>query len=241
MEWLNSISEDIIPTNITNKEEKLEVARKVAEKVKDGDVIGFGSGSTSYLAAIEIANRIEKENIHILAIPTSYEMKALCQDLKIPTTSILANKPDWGFDGADKVNKHNWLIKGRGAAMLKEKLNMVNAGITYILVDKSKIVDEFNSENSDNNLTIPIEVLPEAVNRVKEALEDLGAEETVLRKAEKKDGPVITESGNVILDTKFVEIYDGLEEDIKSIVGVIESGLFMDYSVEIIKPEERKD
>lgn len=239
MEWLNSISEDIIPTNITNKEEKLEVARKVAEKVKDGDVIGFGSGSTSYLAAIEIANRVEKENLHILAIPTSYEMKILCQDLKIPTTSILANKPDWGFDGADKVDKQNWLIKGRGAAMFKEKLNMVNAGITYILVDKSKIVEDFNLENSDNSLTIPIEVLPEAVNSVKEALEDLGAERTTLRKAEKKDGPVITESGNVILDTKFVEIYDGLEEDIKSIVGVVESGLFMDYSVEIIKPEER--
>ena len=63
MEWLNNISEDIIPNNITNKEEKLEVARKVAEKVKDGDVIGFGSGSTSYLAAIEIANKIEKEKL----------------------------------------------------------------------------------------------------------------------------------------------------------------------------------
>ena len=143
MEWLNNISEDIIPNNITNKEEKLEVARKVAEKVKDGDVIGFGSGSTSYLAAIEIANKIEKENLNILAIPTSYEMKVLCQDLKIPTTSILSYKPDWGFDGADKVNKQNWLIKGRGAAMLKEKLNIANARITYILVDNSKIVNEF--------------------------------------------------------------------------------------------------
>ncbi len=239
MEWLNSISEDIIPRNITNKEEKLEVARKVAMKVKDGDVIGFGSGSTSYIAAIEIANRVEKEDLHIIAIPTSYEMNALCQDLKIPTASILAHKPDWGFDGADKVNNQNWLIKGRGAAMLKEKLNMVNAGITYILVDNSKIVDEFDS--GDNNLSIPVEVIPEAVNSVKEALEDLGAERSILRKAEKKDGPVITESGNVILDTKFVEIYDGLEEDIKSIVGVVESGLFMDYSVEIIKPEEKKD
>lgn len=239
MEWLNSILEDIIPRNITNKEEKLEVARKVAMKVKDGDVIGFGSGSTSYIAAIEIANRVEKEDLHIIAIPTSYEMNALCQDLKIPTASILAHKPDWGFDGADKVNNQNWLIKGRGAAMLKEKLNMVNAGITYILVDNSKIVDEFDS--GDNNLSIPVEVIPEAVNSVKEALEDLGAERSILRKAEKKDGPVITESGNVILDTKFVEIYDGLEDDIKSIVGVVESGLFMDYSVEIIKPEEKKD
>lgn len=239
MEWLNSVSEDIIPRNITNKEEKLEVARKVAMKVKDGDIIGFGSGSTAYIAAIEIANKVEKEDLHIMAIPTSYEMNALCQDLKIPTTSILAHKPDWGFDGADKVNNQNWLIKGRGAAMLKEKLNMVNAGITYILVDKSKIVDEFDS--NDDNLNIPIEVIPEAVNSVKEALEDLGAEKSTLRRAEKKDGPVITENGNVILDTKFIEIYDGLEEDIKSIVGVVESGLFIDYSIEIIKPEEKKD
>ena len=194
-------------------------------------------GQDLHHIAIEIANKIEKENLNILAIPTSYEMKVLCQDLKIPTTSILSYKPDWGFDGADKVNKQNWLIKGRGAAMLKEKLNIANARITYILVDNSKIVNEF--ENNNNDLNIPIEVIPEAVNSAKEAIEDLGAIQAILRKAEKKDGPVITESGNVILDTKFVEIYDGLEEDIKSIVGVVESGLFMDYNVEIIKPDER--
>ena len=235
MEWLNNIFVDIIPRNITNKEEKIEVARKVAEKVKDGDVIGFGSGSTSYIAAIEIAKKIEEENINIIAIPTSYEIRNLCKELKIQTASILEYKPDWGFDGADKVNNQNWLIKGRGAAMLKEKLNMVNAGITYILVDNSKIVEEFG----ESDVVVPIEVLPDAVNSVKEALEDLGATEIVLRKAEKKDGPVITENANVILDTKFIEIYDGLEEDIKSIVGVIESGLFIDYSVEIIKPDPK--
>ena len=121
--------------------------------------------------------------------------------------------------------------------MLKEKLNIANARITYILVDNSKIVNEF--ENNNNDLNIPIEVIPEAVNSAKEAIEDLGSQ-SYFEKAEKKDGPVITESGNVILDTKFVEIYDGLEEDIKSIVGVVESGLFMDYNVEIIKPDEEK-
>lgn len=237
MDWNKDLLSKIDFENINNKEEKQRIADVIANKIKDGDVIGFGSGSTSYLAAIEIANKIEKENLNILAIPTSYEMKVLCQDLKIPTTSILSYKPDWGFDGADKVNKQNWLIKGRGAAMLKEKLNIANARITYILVDNSKIVNEF--ENNNNDLNIPIEVIPEAVNSAKEAIEDLGAIQAILRKAEKKDGPVITESGNVILDTKFVEIYDGLEEDIKSIVGVIESGLFMDYNVEIIKPDER--
>ena len=230
MEWMNSSMQEIAPKNISNQEQKEKIAKQIADKVKDGDVIGFGSGSTSYLAIKEIAKKIEEEEMNITAIPTSFEIKALCQELKIPTVSILEKKPDWGFDGADEVDKNNnWLIKGRGAAMFKEKLNMVNAGITYILVDESKFVDKLNEK-----FPIPIEVYPEAVSSVKEALLDLGATEMLLRKAEKKDGPVFTENHNVILDTKFVEIYDGLEEDIKSITGVIESGLFIDYSIEIM-------
>ena len=59
---------------ISNREEKERIAKKVAEIVKDGDVIGFGSGSTSYLAAVQIANRVQNENLHITAIPTSYEI-----------------------------------------------------------------------------------------------------------------------------------------------------------------------
>lgn len=230
MEWMSSSMREIEPKNITNQEQKEKIAKQIAEKVKDGDVIGFGSGSTSYLAIKEIAKRIEQEELNIIAIPTSYEIKALCYELKIPTVSILEKRPDWAFDGADEVDKNNnWIIKGRGAAMFKEKLNMVNAGITYILVDDSKFVDKLNEK-----MPIPIEVYPEAVNSVKEALLDLGATECVLRKAEKKDGPVFTENNNVILDTKFTEIYETLEEDIKSITGVIESGLFMDYPVEVL-------
>ena len=230
MEWMNNSMQEIEPKNISNQEQKEKIAKQIADKVKDGDVIGFGSGSTSYLAIKEIAKKIEEEEINITAIPTSFEIKALCQELKIPTVSILEKKPDWGFDGADEVDKNNnWLIKGRGAAMFKEKLNMVNSGITYILVDESKFVDKLNEK-----FPIPIEVYPEAVSSVKEALLDLGATEILLRKAEKKDGPVFTENHNVILDTKFVEIYDSLEEDIKSITGVIESGLFIDYSIEVM-------
>ena len=84
------------------------------------------------------------------------------------------------------------------------------------------------------NFPIPIEVYPEAVSSVKEALLDLGMVECNVRKAEKKAGPVFTENNNVILDVKFTEIYETLEEDIKSITGVIESGLFMDYPVEVL-------
>ena len=231
MEWINNTIQEIEPGEIKNREQKEEIARKIVNKVKDGDVIGFGSGSTSYLAILEIAKKIEEENIKIIAVPTSFEIKALCFKLGIPTKSILEVKPDWAFDGADEVDKNNnWLIKGRGAAMFKEKLNMVNAGITYILVDESKF-----KENLNKDMPIPIEVYPEAVNSVKDALMDLGAVDCKLRKAVKKDGPVYTENYNLILDTHFAEIYDALEEDIKSITGVIESGLFMDYPVEVLK------
>lgn len=230
MEWINNTVGEIEPQNISNREQKEKVAIEVAQKVKDGDVIGFGSGSTSYLAIKEIAKRIEEEQLHITAIPTSYEIQLLCQELKIPTANLMACKPDWAFDGADEIDKNNnWLIKGRGAAMFKEKLNMVNSGLTYILADESKFVDKLGEKFS-----IPIEVFPDAVNSVKEALLDLGMVECTLRKAEKKDGPVYTENHNLILDTKFVEIYETLEEDIKSITGVIESGLFQEYSIEVL-------
>ena len=229
MNWNKNILSKIEFENISNFEEKREVAKKIVEKAQDGQVIGFGSGSTSYLATIEMADRIKKENLHIKAIPTSYEIKMLCSYLEIPTTSLLENKPDWSFDGADEVDEHNWLIKGRGGAMFKEKLNIANSPITYILIDKTKIVDKLGSK-----FKVPVECFPEAINFIKEKLIELGGTEIELRKAVGKDGPIITENNNLILDVKFDSITENLEEKIKFIPGVIESGLFINYNVEII-------
>lgn len=120
MEWNREIMQKPMwKEEISNREEKEKIARRMAEKVQDGEVVGFGSGSTSYLTAIEIANKIQKENITITAIPTSYEIKMLCTYLNIPTATIDEKKPDWCFDGADEVDNDKWLIKGRGAAMFK--------------------------------------------------------------------------------------------------------------------------
>ena len=230
MEWCKEILEQVKFENISNEDEKKKIAQRIAQKVKDGEVIGFGSGSTSYLAVKEIGKKIKEEKIKILAIPTSYEIKMLCTELEIPTTTIMEHKPDWCFDGADEVDAKNWLIKGRGAAMFKEKLNIANSKITYILVDKSKMVKEL-----DTNFPIPVECYPLALNSVKEKLIELGAIEIKLRQALKKDGPVITENNNLILDVRFTEIYETLEKDIKDITGVIESGLFTNsYNIEII-------
>lgn len=216
---------------ILNKQQKQKLAEKICEKVNDGDVIGFGSGSTSFITACEIADKIKEENIKITAIPTSYEIKMLCTKLNIPTASLIEKKPDWSFDGADEVSPNNWLIKGRGAAMFKEKLNIKNSGIVYILVDESKFVKQLCDKHP-----IPIECFPEAINYIKEEIIKLGGKDIELRLAEGKDGPIITENGNFILDVKFDKVTENLESKLKSIVGVIETGLFIGYdNIVIVK------
>lgn len=229
MEWSKDIMGNVEFQNIANLEEKQQIANRIAQRIKNGDVIGFGSGSTAYLAVKAIGKRIQQEGVNILAIPTSHEIKMLCAELNIPTTTILENKPDWCFDGADEIDPNKWLIKGRGAAMFKEKLNIANSKITYILADKTKMVERLGEK-----FPVPVECYPDAINSVKEKLNDLGAFEINVRQAVKKDGPVITENNNIILDVKFTEIYEALEKDIKSITGVIESGLFIGYNVEIL-------
>lgn len=214
---------------ISNLEEKQKIAEKIASIAKNGDVIGVGSGSTSFLAIQAIAKRVKEENMKIKAIPTSKEIAMVCNYLNIPTTTLIEAKPDWCFDGADEVTPEKWLLKGRGAAMFREKLVISNANKVYILVDSSKFVNK-----PCEKFPIPIEVFPDSVYSVKEKLLELGATQAELRLAKKKDGPVITENGNLIIDAKFENIDENFEKTLKSIVGVIETGLFIGYNVEII-------
>ena len=206
---------------ITNKEEKMELARIVADKVRNGQTIGFGSGTTSYLAAIEIGKKVKAEELKITAVPTSNEIESLCEELGIPCSNLMESTIDWGFDGADEVDKRGRLIKGKGAAMFKEKLNIVSSPKTYILVDHTKFVDKLWE-----NCPIPIEVFPTAMNFVSSRLEQIGAIDIEFRG--------MTENGNAILDTRFEDIPDDLERRIKVIPGVIESGLFVGYNTEVI-------
>src|SRR5689334_13891927 len=95
---------------ISNREEKEDIARQVAARIKDGDVLGVGSGSTSFITLQAVAARASRENLRITAIPTSPEALMNCIALNIPTTTLLNAQPDWGFDGADEVDPHNSLI-----------------------------------------------------------------------------------------------------------------------------------
>ena len=206
---------------ISRKEEKIKLGKKIAERVKDGQTIGFGSGSTSYLTAIEIGKKVEKEHLHIIAIPTSKEIENVCKQYKIQIGNLVENKIDWAFDGADEVDPDNNMIKGMGAAMFKEKLNILNSPINYILIDQTKFVKKLGEKHP-----VPVEVFPQALEYVSRKLEELGATETIFRG--------MTENQNAILDVRFEKIDNKLEAKIKNITGVIESGLFMGYNVEIM-------
>ncbi len=230
MDWDSSLIKHLQWSGeIINQIGKQKVAEQIAAMVKNGDVLGIGSGSTVYLALIAIAERIKTENLQIKGIPTSLEITLFCSKLGITLTSLMEHKPDWLFDGADEVDPNKSLIKGRGGAMFKEKLLMSSSPVNYIIVDDTKIVDRLNT-----NFPIPVEVFPQALPYVEQGLKDIGASSITLRPAKGKDGPIITENNNFILDCYFGEITGTLENDIKNITGVIESGLFIGYDPEII-------
>lgn len=229
MDWNSSITNSLWPDSIQNRESKEKVAEQIANKVKDGDTIGVGSGSTSYLALLAIAQKIKTEALSVSAIPTSIEIALTCISLGIPVVSLQENRPDWYFDGADEVDPNNHLIKGRGGAMFKEKLIMSASSCNYIIIDKSKLVEKLGAK-----FPVPVEVFPSALMAVEAELKKLGATEILLRPAQGKDGPIISENGNLILDVRFDQIDKDMETKIKCITGVIESGLFQDLKAEII-------
>lgn len=230
MKWKNSIIENLQWSDtIINREGKERVALEIASKMKNGDVIGVGSGSTVYIAALAMANRIKKEKLDVMVIPASMELSMTCVQLGLPQTTLWDQKPDWTFDGADEVDPSRSLIKGRGGAMFKEKLLIANSKETYIIVDDSKFVDRLGSK-----FPVPVEVFPQALVYAEDQLKQLGSRSVTLRMAKGKDGPIITENGNYILDAWFDEIPKDMEKRIKAITGVIESGLFIGFDIEVL-------
>ena len=216
-------------SEIKNLEEKQALADQLAAQAKNGDVIGFGSGSTAFLALCSLAQRVKNEKLDILAVPTSYEIEMACRQYGITTTTLNNDRPNWAFDGADEVDADHSLINGRGGAMLREKMVMSVSPKTYILADKSKMVSRLGEK-----FAVPVEIHPLALSYVRQSLLDLGATELQLRLAKSKDGPVFTESNNLILDARFDGIDKQMEKKIKSITGVVESGLFIGFPVEIL-------
>ncbi|HLN89644.1 MAG TPA: ribose-5-phosphate isomerase RpiA [Candidatus Binatia bacterium] len=204
---------------------KQNAALEAVKHVQDGFVVGLGSGSTAAFAIEALGERIKKENLHIMGIPTSYQAFLLAVECGIPITTLDEHPEiDVTIDGADQVTPELNLIKGMGAAMAREKIVAAAAKLNVIIADQNKKVRLLG----ENNQVVPIEVLPFAISLVKQKIAVLGGEPTV-REGKGKLGPVITDNGNAILDTYFGEIKDPAElaVKVKMIPGVVETGFFI--------------
>jgi ribose 5-phosphate isomerase A len=187
-------------------------------RVKGAKVVGLGSGSTVAYIVREMAKMPGKGSIEF--IPTSLQIKLeaeksalrLADESRIPDIDIV-------FDGADQIDSKFNMIKGGGGALLREKILISAAKQVIIVADASKFVQSFNR-------SVPIEVHPMARSVVSKKLSEIGGR-SALRTLD-KGYPFVTENGNIILDTTFPSIPDPKkkENELKSIAGVLEVGLF---------------
>ncbi|MCK9313166.1 MAG: ribose-5-phosphate isomerase RpiA [Methanocorpusculum sp.] len=202
-------------------EAKKDAGYRAADMVKDGMVVGLGTGSTVFFAMERLGERIKSENLKIYGVPTSNQTAMRAEEYGILLTTLSLHPIlDLAIDGADQVTPSKQMIKGRGAALLREKVVASSAKQFVVVIDSAKEVEELNA-------AVPIEILPFAYGSVCKKLKDLGGE-PVMRNGVKKDGPVISDNGNYIFDCAFgkVENPEALESAISEIPGVLENGIF---------------
>ncbi|WP_456368981.1 ribose-5-phosphate isomerase RpiA [Thermococcus sp.] len=207
---------------------KKAVAKEALKFIEDEMVVGLGTGSTTayfirYLGKLIMEGDLED----VYGVPTSYQSRLLAIESGVPVVSLdEVDAIDVAVDGADEVDPHLNLIKGRGGALTMEKIVEYRAGTFLVLVDETKLV-----ENLGQKMPVPLEVIPPAWKAIAEELEVFNAEAT-LRMAANKEGPVITDNGNFILDAKFSRIDDplDLEIELNTIPGVVENGIFADIA-----------
>jgi ribose 5-phosphate isomerase A len=215
---------------------KQAVAAAATEQIESGMIVGLGSGSTAALMIQALGAKLRSGELRdITGVTTSFQGEVLAAELGIPLQSLNAvDRIDLAIDGADEVDPSFQLIKGGGACHVQEKLVAVRATRFVVVVDASKLVDTLNL-----GFLLPVEVLPGAWRQVQGQLNEMGGE-AVLRMAVKKAGPVVTDQGNLVLDAKFaggISDPQGLEKAINNLPGVLENGLFVNLTDQVLVGE----
>lgn len=204
---------------------KRKAALKALEPIRNGWIIGLGSGSTMSMVLAGLARRVKARKMDVSVVATSYQVQnlAISHNLRVMSLNE-AVTVDYAIDGADQVHESTLdLIKGGGGAMLQEKVLDCVARTVAIVIDESKLVKELGGKQP-----VPLEVLPTAHRSVQVQIARMDGRAR-LREGSGKVGPVVTDNGNFILDADFGKIEDPvkLEHRLKMIPGLIETGLFL--------------
>jgi len=200
---------------------------KALEEVRDVRVVGIGSGTTLELLVPELANLVKARGLELKLVPTSHQIEAAIAKAGLSIVSPNdVSQIDLALDGADQVETQTLdLIKGGGAALTREKIVDYAAKKLIVVVDERKIARRLGSGQ-----VVPVEVIPFAYRFVIERLAELGGKPELRRN--KGSSPVMTDNGNFVIDVDFGPIKDAhaLDGQLKSIPGLVETGLFLDLT-----------
>jgi ribose 5-phosphate isomerase A len=206
---------------MANDQEKEAAARASLQFVKDGQVVGLGTGSTAAYFIKLLAEKV-RNGLHIRGIPTSVASGNLAASLGIPLTTLDEYQEiDVTVDGADEIDPQLRLIKGGGGAMLREKIVASATKQLVIVADASKQVQVLGK------FPLPVEVIHFAQALVAKRIAELGAQVSVRKDSAGK--LYVTDEGHHILDCRFGEIRDpdGLARQLSDMPGIVEHGLFI--------------
>jgi ribose 5-phosphate isomerase A len=200
------------------------VALAAAALVRSGMTVGLGSGSTAALMVRRLGERVEEEGLKIIAVATSVATAELAHSLKIAIHELDdVSTLDINLDGADEIDPQFQMIKGRGGALLREKIVATASRHRVTMITADKRVERLGMI-----VPIPVEVSPIGVKHTELRLQQLGAN-TAIRNS--PDGsPYLTDGGNKIIDCRFATADDprALDRRLQCIAGVLETGLFLD-------------
>ena len=206
---------------------KQAAAHKAVQYIKDGMIVGLGTGSTAYWAIQYLGEKV-KQGMRITAIATSDETERLALECGIKVSEMDAvDYIDIDIDGADEIDRRLNLIKGGGGALLREKIVAAGSKTFIVIADGSKMVEMLGK------FPLPVEIIPFGWQHTARHLALLGCQ-TTLRQKEAK--PFITDNGNYILDCQFGPIPDPavLQQQINNTPGVVENGLFVKMATRIV-------
>ncbi len=213
--------------NLIELGKKNAAIKAVEENIKSNMIVGIGSGSTVVFAVKRLGEINKEKAMNIKCIPSSFQAYQLIIQNDLQLASLEQHSEvDIDIDGADEIDKDLNLIKGGGGCLVQEKIIASNSKKLIIIVDFRK-----NSKILGTNWKrgIPIEVIPMAYFPIMKKLKNLGGK-PVLRMAQSKSGPLITDNGNFIIDVDFGEIDNPGELNMKflNIPGVVDTGLFIE-------------
>jgi ribose 5-phosphate isomerase A len=205
-------------------EARLRAVEEALKLVKDGMLIGLGSGTTLRLFIEKLAEKVRRERLEIYFVATSYDTSLTASKLGLTERPLLDESPEIAFDGADYVFPDKWVVKGLGGALFREKI------VDYFSREYIIIADWKKLRERPTGIPIPVEAHPFAAQKVVSALKSMpGVIQASIRiSGSGKLGPIITDNGNFIIDAVFREVEnpETLEKELTTIPGVVANGVF---------------